>query len=106
MTYRFERTQPHWTYVARAAGGTALYVGCTRDPLGRMCAHRGNGEWFQRAVSIEWRRWPNYEIARAAERTLIREHQPLHNRNMMQPRYNRRADRSVSDAAILGRVAS
>lgn len=81
------RRQPHWLYRLYDADGVLLYIGQTRNPAQRfrgwLSDHAARGtraSWFDEAVRVDWRRYPNYGVVIAAEKLAIETERPLHNR--------------------------
>lgn len=71
--------KPSCVYWLYAADGSLLYVGLSRNPLGRVSQHRSKRAWGALIdhYEVEW--YPNREAAKAAERLAIHYDNPIHN---------------------------
>ncbi|WP_226780315.1 GIY-YIG nuclease family protein [Oceaniglobus trochenteri] len=63
------------------ADGALLYVGVTCDPCRRIAQHESGSSWYTQVASVEVQWFDAREIAIAAERYWISEHNPVHNKN-------------------------
>lgn len=85
------RAQPTWVYRMYDANGALLYIGQTRVPQMRLSVWRSvcfagqaparpSAAWFANVVRIDWRKYPDWTAATAAERHAIATEHPRHNR--------------------------
>jgi len=72
-------TRPHALYRFFDASDVLLYVGITVDPGARFKKHRGDKPWWSEVDRIDIEHFETRRQAEIAERTAIKEEQPLHN---------------------------
>lgn len=69
--------RPHFVYQCWS-DTRCLYVGISVKPISRLAVHSGADWWAQvRHIESDW--YPDKAQAMAKERSLIEQHQPVHN---------------------------
>ena len=73
------RKKPHCLYRVFTEANELLYVGCSMGPLMRITSHCNKQPWRKliASVTIEWHE--NWDAARDAETSAIREESPIWN---------------------------
>ena len=70
---------PHYVYTL-SSETEILYVGCTYDLIKRLGQHRSSKPWWSDVTYYDVVRYDDQASGLKAERALIEQHQPLHNR--------------------------
>jgi predicted GIY-YIG superfamily endonuclease len=74
------RDVEHVVYRCWSVDRRLLYVGATNSLVQRKSHHRKRTSWWGQVAAITTEPHPNRDAALAAERTAIRNEEPLHNR--------------------------
>lgn len=75
-----EQRTPTSLYRYYDSNGALIYVGITKQGMGRNLQHNGNAEWWQYVARQEVEHLPDRASALAAEKALIQQHEPPFNR--------------------------